>query len=141
MEDKMRNWIAAALIMVAGAAWAEAPAKKPPAGEKKTEAAKPADKITGEVVDITCYANHGAKGEKHMACASKCLSAGMPAGILSEGKLYVVTMKDHTAPSAKLAAWAGKEVTAMGTHIEKDGTHVFEIDTVEPAAAPAPAKK
>jgi len=57
----------------------------------------------------------------------------MPAGILVGEKLYVVTMKDHTAPSAKLAAWAGKEVTATGTQLEKGGTRIFEIDTVEPA--------
>jgi hypothetical protein len=99
-----------------------------------------ADKITGEVVDITCFANHDARGDKHAACAAKCLAAGMPAGIVAGGKLYVVTMKDHTAPNAKLAAWAGKEVTATGSVIVKDGAHIFEIDTVEPAAAP-PAKK
>ena len=117
-----------ATMMISGLALADKPAGKPAAAK---------DKITGEVVDITCLANHDAKGEKHAACASKCLSAGMPAGILANGKLYVVTMKDHTAPSGKLAAWAGKDVTAMGSIIEKDGTHIFEIDTVEPAAAPA----
>ena len=99
----------------------------------KKAAATKSDTITGEVVDVTCYANHGAKGDKHASCATKCLSAGMPAGILANGKLYIATMKDHTAPSAKLAAWAGKEVTATGSAIEKDGTHIFEIDTVEPA--------
>lgn len=109
--------------------------------KKKTTDTKPAapkqDKITGEVVDITCLATRDAKGEKHAACAAKCLAAGMPAGMLSGGKLYVLTMKDHTAPSAKLAAWAGKEVTATGSIIIKEGTHIFEVDTVEPA----PAKK
>ena len=91
------------------------------------------DKITGEVVDITCYANHGAKGEKHAACAQKCLSGGMPAGIVADGKLWVVTMSDHSSPSTKLAAWAGKNVTAEGTKVEKDGTHIFEIASVAPA--------
>ncbi len=124
-----------ASLLISGLALADKPAGKAPAANGKTE------KITGEVVDITCYANHGAKGEKHAACAQKCLSAGMPAGILADGKLYIATMKDHTAPSAKLAAWAGKEVTATGSKIEKDGTMIFEIDTVEPAAAAAPAKK
>lgn len=126
------------LGLMSGLAFADN-AKKP-AEKPAAEAAKKGDKITGEVVDITCLANHDAKGDKHAACASKCLSAGMPAGILAGGKLYVVTMKDHTAPSAKLAAWAGKDVTATGSAVEKDGTHIFEIDTVEPAAA-APAKK
>jgi hypothetical protein len=138
----MRN-ILFSLILLSGSAFAD-DAKKPatPAKtEKKPDVKK--DKITGEVIDITCYVGHEGKGEKHAACATKCLSAGMPAGIVSAGKLYVVTMKDHSAPNAKLAAWAGKEVTAMGSIIEKDGARIFEIDSVEPAAtaAAAPAKK
>src|SRR6478609_294697 len=134
----MNKLVIAALLM-SGLAWADKP-KEPAAGKAPVAAAAAKDKITGEVVDITCFANHDAKGDKHAACAAKCISAGMPAGIVSGGKLYVVTMKDHTAPSAKLAAWAGKEVTANGSIVDKDGLHIFEIDTVEPAAAP-PAKK
>ena len=114
-----------ASLMISGLAWADKPAGKTAGGAK--------DKITGEVVDITCYADHGAKGEKHAACAQKCLSSGLPAGIVADGKLYVVTMKDHTAPSTKLAAWAGKNVTAEGTKSEHEGTNIFEIDTVTPA--------
>ena len=54
-----------ATLMISGMALADKPAGKTAAAGK--------DKITGEVVDITCYANHGAKGEKHAACAQKCL--------------------------------------------------------------------
>ena len=115
-----------ACLMVSGFAFADKPAAKAPAAAK--------DKLTGEVVDITCYASHGAKGEKHAACAQKCLQGGMPAGIVSDGKLWIVTMKDHTSPSTKLAAWAGKNVTADGEKLEKDGASIFEIDTVAPAA-------
>ena len=116
-----------ACLMFSGLALADKPAGKPAAAAK--------DKLTGEVVDITCYASHGAKGEKHAACAQKCLTGGMPAGIVADGKLWIVTMADHTAPGTKLAAWAGKNVTAEGTKIEKDGANIFEIDTVAPAAA------
>lgn len=114
-------------LMISGLALAQKPAGKTAA------AAAGKDKITGEVVDITCYANHGAKGEKHAACAQKCLTGGMPAGIVADGKLWVVTMNDHSSPSTKLAAWAGKNVTAEGTKVEKDGANIFEIDTVAPA--------
>ena len=112
-------------LMISGMALAQKPAGKTAAAGK--------DKITGEVVDITCYANHGAKGEKHAACAQKCLTGGMPAGIVADGKLWIVTMNDHSSPSTKLAAWAGKNVTAEGTKVEKDGANIFEIDTVAPA--------
>ena len=120
-------WMSAAL-MVSALAFADKPTTAAPPA-----AAAAKDKITGEVVDITCYASHAAKGEKHAACAAKCLTAGMPAGIVADGKLFVVTMKDHTSPSTKLAAWAGKQVTAAGTKMEREGTNIFEIDTVSPA--------
>ncbi len=117
----MRKLLIASLLL-SGVAFAQ--------GNKKAGAK---DKITGEVIDVTCFANHGAKGEKHAACAQKCLSGGMPAGILADGVLYIATMADHSSPSTKLAAFAGKNVTAEGTKVEKDGTHIFEIDTVAPA--------
>ncbi len=117
----MKKLLIASLILSGGLVLAD----KPKAAAK--------DKITGEVVDVTCFANHGAKGEKHAACAQKCLASGMPAGILADGVLYIATMGDHSAPSTKLAPWAGKMVTAEGSKIEKDGTHIFEIDTVAPA--------
>lgn len=97
------------------------------------------DKLTGEVVDITCYTGHESKGEKHATCAAKCLSKGLPAGLLSDGKLYVITTADHSSPSQKLSKWAGKNVTITGTKIEKDGMNVIEMASVAPATATAPA--
>lgn len=38
--------------------------------------------LTGEVVDITCYMDHDSKGEKHAACAQKCIAKGLPVGLL-----------------------------------------------------------
>jgi hypothetical protein len=119
----MKKLLMAGLLIVSGVALADKPAGK--------TAAK--DKITGEVVDITCYASHAAKGDKHAACGTKCLQGGLPAGIVADGKLWVVTMGDHTAPGPKLAAWVGKSVTAEGTRIEKDGANIFEVDTVAAA--------
>ena len=51
--------------------------------------------ITGEVVDMGCWLGHGARGEKHISCATKCLNQGMPVGLLTgNGTLYLVTL-DH----------------------------------------------
>jgi hypothetical protein len=91
------------------------------------------DTITGEVVDITCYAAHQEKGEKHAACAQKCLAGGSPAGLISDGKLWLVVMKDHSPPSPKLAAYAGKNITAAGEKLTVDGANIFEIDTFSAA--------
>src|SRR5215467_7865256 len=34
--------------------------------------------ITGEVVDMMCYVDHNAMGDKHSACAAKCIKGGGP---------------------------------------------------------------
>jgi hypothetical protein len=115
----MKKLIIAAL-MISGAALADKPAGK--------AAAK--DKITGEVVDITCYASHGAKGEKHAACAQKCITAGNPVGLLVEDVVYLIVLSDHQPPGAKLAEFAGKEVVATGQVTLKSGMHVLDLDTV-----------
>jgi hypothetical protein len=44
--------------------------------------------IKGEVLDMACYLDHGAQGEKHAACAEKCISSGLPVGIKdADGKV------------------------------------------------------
>ena len=42
--------------------------------------------ITGEVVDMMCYVDHNAIGDKHAGCAAKCIKGGGPVGIVSDGK-------------------------------------------------------
>ena len=41
--------------------------------------------ITGEVVDMMCYVDHNAMGDKHSGCAAKCIKGGGPVGIVSDG--------------------------------------------------------
>src|SRR5437773_12535594 len=47
--------------------------------------------VTGEVVDMMCYVDHNAVGEKHgQSCVAKCIKSGGSVGIVSEGKAYPV---------------------------------------------------
>src|SRR5438874_13727517 len=47
--------------------------------------------VTGEVVDMMCYVDHNAVGEKHgQSCGAKCIKSGGPVGIVSEGIAYLV---------------------------------------------------
>src|SRR5438552_18071662 len=47
--------------------------------------------VTGEAVDMMCYVDHNAVGEKHgQSCGAKCIRGGGPVGIVSEGKAYLV---------------------------------------------------
>src|SRR2546425_6867231 len=47
--------------------------------------------VTGEVVDMMCYVDHNAVGEKHgQSCGAKCIKSGGPVGIGSDGKTDLV---------------------------------------------------
>jgi len=81
--------------------------------------------LTGEVVDMMCYVDHGASGEKHAACAAKCIKGGGPVGITSEGKTYLI-VGDHKPMNAQLAEYAGKTITLQGKVAEKDGISMIE---------------
>lgn len=44
--------------------------------------------VIGEVIDTACFTSSDgdAKGKDHAECAAKCMSSGIPAGILPDGK-------------------------------------------------------
>ena len=48
--------------------------------------------VTGEILDMACYLDHGARGLDHKECAEKCIRSGLPVGIKSneDGKTYLV---------------------------------------------------
>jgi hypothetical protein len=89
-------------------------------------------RLTGEIVDITCYLDHESKGEKHASCARKCIEGGMPVGIIADGQLYVVIMSGHQSPNAKLAPYAGRLVSMSGKRIERDGLRAIDMEDVRP---------
>jgi hypothetical protein len=91
-------------------------------------------KLTGEIVDITCFMDHSSKGDKHAACARKCIEHGLPVGLLVGSKLYAVILSTHESPNEKLAPFAGQLVTMTGTVVEKDGMRVIDMASVAPAA-------
>ncbi|HET7497944.1 MAG TPA: hypothetical protein VFM00_06565 [Candidatus Eisenbacteria bacterium] len=92
--------------------------------------------LSGELVDMGCYIGHMAKGEKHADCAAKCVSGGMPMGVLtSSGKLYLLTM-DHANPDAynKAKDFAGKQVKITGpTHV-RNGVNTIDVVSAETVA-------
>jgi hypothetical protein len=81
--------------------------------------------VTGEVVDLMCYLDHGAKGEKHKSCAEKCIKSGGPVGILSGEDLYLV-IGEHKPINDQLAAKAGQNVTLKGKVVERNGMKMIE---------------
>lgn len=95
--------------------------------------------LTGEVIDLTCYAGHAGQGSKHAKCALECIKKGNPVAILSNDILYAVIASDHESPNAKLASFAGKQVIVTGEQSEKNGMHFVDLNKVE--EAPTSVKK
>src|SRR5260370_20008917 len=82
--------------------------------------------VTGEVVDMMCYVDHNAVGEKHgQSCGAKCIKSGGPAGIVSEGKAYLV-VGEHKPMNDQLAEYCGKNITVKGKIAERGGIAMIE---------------
>ena len=89
---------------------------------KEAAAAK---EVTGEVIDMMCYVDHGATGDKHAPCAQKCVKGGGPVGLLSQGKAYLV-VGDHKPMNDQLAEYCGKTITLTGKMAERGGIAMIE---------------
>lgn len=104
------------------------------ADEKKTEKEVT---VKGEVVDVACYISHGARGEKHKACAEACADAGGALGVLTtDGKLYVSLLPDeHNAgPNALLKDHIAQTVEAKGLLRSKGGVNGIVVKSVSAAS-------
>ncbi|HEY2799029.1 MAG TPA: hypothetical protein VGI85_00410 [Chthoniobacterales bacterium] len=96
------------------------------AAEQSNDSDAQANKeVTGEIVDMMCYVDHGAKGAKHAECAEKCIKSGGPVGILSNGKAILV-IGEHKPINDELAPLAGKTVTLKGKMVENGGVSMLE---------------
>jgi len=96
------------------------------AADMKTEA-KPAEvTVTGEVLDMACYLDHGAHGAKHADCAKKCISSGLPVGLKgTDGKTYLL-IGEHMPANDELAQHAAETITVRGKLVERDGINLLE---------------
>ena len=93
--------------------------------EHGTDAAA-SKEVTGEVVDMMCYVDHDAKGEKHgQTCGAKCIKSGGPVGIVSDGKAYLV-VGEHKPMNDELAEYCGKTITVKGKMAERGGIAMLE---------------
>jgi len=81
--------------------------------------------VTGEIVDMMCYIDHNAMGDKHAGCGEKCIKGGAPVGIVSEGKAMIV-VGAHKPMNDELAPLAGKTVTLKGKMVTNGGVTMLE---------------
>lgn len=93
--------------------------------EKENLSASAEKTITGEIVDMMCYVDHNAMGDKHASCAATCIKGGGPVGIISDGKAYLV-VGAHKPMNDELADYAGKTVTLKGKIASNGGITMLE---------------
>ncbi len=110
-------------ILITGVALAVTAGMFPFGTVARADDAKP---LTGEVVDLMCYLDHGAKGEKHAGCAEKCIKSGGPVGLLTKDDQLYIVIGEHQPMNDTLASHAGKTVTLTGKVVERNGVKMIE---------------
>jgi hypothetical protein len=99
--------------------------------DKENLATGETKKITGEVVDMACYIDHNATGEKHADCAKKCITSGLPVGLKADdGKTYVL-IGEHKPLNSELAEYAAKRITVEGKVVSRDGINMIENAVIQ----------
>ncbi len=126
MKLKASTFVRQSIIaLAAGAALAALPLA---AETSPSNAAKPSNEVTvtGEVLDMACYLDHGAHGAKHADCAKKCISSGLPVGLKgTDGKTYLL-IGEHMPANEELAKHAAETITVHGKLVERDGINLLE---------------
>ena len=90
-----------------------------PSGENSTT-------VKGEVIDLVCYTDSGARGPDHADCAKVCINAGLPVGLRAEdGKVYML-VGDHKPLNSTLAQYGAQTVTMRGKLVSRDGINMLE---------------
>ena len=124
-SNRTSTVLKASVAIVFSAALMTAPIAMAHEHEKESLAAAADKTVTGEIVDVMCYVDHGAMGDKHAACSAKCIEGGGPVGIVSDGKLYIV-VGDHKPMNGELAEYAGKTITLKGKMASNGGITMLE---------------
>jgi len=124
----MKRFAAASMLLIAALLFGTLAFAKTQAKAPATPAA-----VTGEIVDLSCYLGHGAKGAAHKECAASCIANGGPMGLLTpSGTLYVLTMNHEKQDAFNQAKkYAGDKVKITGPTSTKNGTRALQVDAVE----------
>jgi len=130
-------FIAMAMFIIGGTSFADedhAHGEKKGANEEKS--------ITGEVVDLSCFIDHDARGAKHKKCARTCAAKGLPMGIVTEaGDLYLFIEDHGKAKHYKSAInHAAEVITVTGTVSSKNGIRAIKVSDMVAAKAKGKAK-
>jgi hypothetical protein len=91
--------------------------------------------LTGEVLDMDCFMNEGAKGKEHQSCAIMCLNNGAPVGLLTaDGKAYFLTANEDKGKMKfynSVREWGGDTAKITGVIQKRAGTLCLRVDGAE----------
>jgi hypothetical protein len=116
------------------------------AHKKMLESGK-AKKVTGEIVDVSCYLQLGKRGPAHVECGTKCIKNGQPIGIVDDdGKLYILFAEEHhprrdgrTDLQTVFLPLLAKTVTVNAMETEAGGFHALFVRAADIGAMKAEA--
>lgn len=98
-------------------------------------AARAADSVTGEVIDLGCYLAHSATGHgaNHRKCAEACAKKGIPMGLLQSDKTIVLLLESHESPKpyAAAIARAADTITVEGRRVSEGGMNGIVVEAVK----------
>jgi hypothetical protein len=98
-------------------------------------AARAADSVTGEVIDLACYLAHPATstGPSHKKCAQTCAKKGIPMGILTDDKTVYLLLEDHDNPKPYALAkdHAAEKITVEGNKVTQGGLNGIVVEDVK----------
>ena len=98
-------------------------------------AARAADTVTGEVVDLSCYLSHPhtSVGSSHRKCAQTCAKKGLPMGVLTEDGAVLLLLEDHGNPKAyaDAIAKAAENVTIEGKKVTEGGLPGIVVEALQ----------
>ncbi|PYK58661.1 MAG: hypothetical protein DME43_10845 [Verrucomicrobia bacterium] len=100
-------------------------------GEKDELASGETKKISGEVIDMACYIDHNATGDKHAGCAKKCITSGLPVGLKADDGNTYLLIGEHKPLNSELAQYAAKKITVEGKVTSRDGVNMIENGVIQ----------
>ena len=149
-EKKKMDEVAATIGKKADAKWSDTTDKAAATPEQKAilKHGRPMT-VTGEIVEVSCFLQLGKRGEKHLACGTKCIQNGEPIGVVDDkGTLYTLFAEAHDLRrdgkadlKATFLPLLAKRVTVSGMAVDHKGAHALYVDeSALQAAAPTTAQ-
>lgn len=105
------------------------------AQDKSEKAAEKKEvQITGEIVDLGCFIARDARGDDHKSCATRCLTGGNPAGLVTaDGKVFTIAATapayaDFASTTVRLSGSIKESIIKPSKMEVKDGDKWKEVE-------------